>query len=132
MKLKDFFYWGLIASMLVYVLYQKGIILTDFESIQAKQAYTFYHDNNTTFLDIREDEELKKEGRIAKSVHIPLPKLDKNIDKLNSYKAQKIVIFCRSGNRSIAASRLLSKHGFKVYNLKGGINAWKAQRLETF
>ena len=42
-------------------------------------------------------------------------KLDKN---------REYFLFCRSGNRSGQACNLLSKEGYKVYNLDGGIGAW--------
>ncbi len=42
-------------------------------------------------------------------------KLDKN---------KEYFLFCRSGNRSGQACNILSKEGYKVYNLTGGIGAW--------
>jgi rhodanese-related sulfurtransferase len=40
-------------------------------------------------------------------------------------KEETIYIYCRSGNRSNKAAKIFIKHGFtKVYNMKGGINAW--------
>ena len=40
----------------------------------------------------------------------------------------EIVLYCRSGPRSAWATERLMEMGFgKVFNLKGGITAWKAQ-----
>jgi sulfur-carrier protein adenylyltransferase/sulfurtransferase len=40
----------------------------------------------------------------------------------------EIVLYCRSGPRSAWATERLMEMGFpRVYNLKGGIMAWKAQ-----
>jgi rhodanese-related sulfurtransferase len=39
-------------------------------------------------------------------------------------KEKTYFIYCRSGARSGQACTALSKEGFKVYNLKGGIMAW--------
>ena len=129
MKLKDIFYWGLIAGMLAFILYQKGIIFANFESIDAKTAYQYTQDNNTTILDVRTLEELKEDGVIADAIHIPLQVLAENLDKLHPYHDRKLLVYCRSGNRSVSASRILSNAGFKVYNLSGGINAWKRDKL---
>ncbi len=130
MKLNNnLFYWALIAGLLGFILYQKGIILADFEKVDAKTAYTFLSDNNTTLLDVRTAQELKTDGMIAGAVHIPLHKLEKDIGDLSAYHDRKIVVYCATGNRSITASRILSKHGFTVYNLNGGIQAWKKQKL---
>lgn len=36
-----------------------------------------------------------------------------------------VIVMCRSGNRTKAASQLLSKQGYaKVYNVKNGIRGW--------
>ena len=43
-------------------------------------------------------------------------------------KARPVFVYCRSGRRSLDAADILEKNGFKsVYDLGGGINAWKAQ-----
>ncbi|MER2999159.1 rhodanese-like domain-containing protein [Pontibacter populi] len=43
----------------------------------------------------------------------------KTMDKNKEY-----FVFCRSGNRSGSACDIMSKEGFKAYNLSGGIGAW--------
>ncbi|QOI98608.1 MAG: rhodanese-like domain-containing protein [Flammeovirgaceae bacterium] len=57
----------------------------------------------------------------------------KNIDFLSSsFKSQflklnkekEYFLFCRSGSRSGQACAILSKEGYKVYNLAGGIADW--------
>lgn len=57
----------------------------------------------------------------------------KNIDFMSSSfkdqflkldKNKTYFLFCRSGNRSGQACNLLSKEGYKVYNLSGGVGAW--------
>ena len=103
--------------------------MVNFENVDAKRAYTFYHDTNTTVIDVRTKEELKSDGMIEGAIHIPLQALSSSISKLSAYKNSKILVYCRSGSRSISASRTLSNAGFKVYNLEGGINAWKREKL---
>lgn len=130
MKLNtNLFYWTLIAGLLGFILYQKGMILANFEKVDAQTAYTFLSDNNTTVLDVRTTEELKKGGLIAGALHISLHKLTKKIESLHAYRDTKILVYCATGNRSIAASRILTSHGFTAYNLNGGITAWKEQKL---
>ncbi len=47
---------------------------------------------------------------------------------------QPVIVICRSGNRTQAASRLLTQQGgyATVYNVKDGIRAWTAQGRPLF
>ncbi len=121
----------LVAAAAFYFLYQKGYILANFEHLDPKEAYQQLKKDrkNIILLDVRTPEEVKTDGKIPNSILIPLNKLADNIDKLKKYKDKKIFVYCRSGNRSVAASRILSSLGFNVYNIKGGINAWKEAGL---
>jgi len=54
--------------------------------------------------------------------------LPERVDELT--RASHLVLYCRSGQRSADATRLLLELGFShVRNLRGGINAW-AQRVD--
>jgi thioredoxin len=41
-------------------------------------------------------------------------------------KKKPVYVYCLSGGRSAAAASKMRKQGYNVYELKGGINAWKA------
>ena len=43
-------------------------------------------------------------------------------------KDTPVALYCRSGNRSKTAAKLLAKEGYKVYELSSGFNGW---RLDT-
>jgi thioredoxin len=49
-------------------------------------------------------------------------------DRRSSFidKKKPVYIYCLSGGRSASAANKMRKQGFNVYELKGGINAWKA------
>lgn len=76
-------------------------------------------------IDVREPSEFAM-AQIGGEL-IPLGSLPDNVAKIA--KDKKVVIHCRSGKRSENAVRFLeSNFGFdNLYNLKGGILAWKAQ-----
>ncbi|MGL6107790.1 rhodanese-like domain-containing protein [Romboutsia sp.] len=79
------------------------------------------NNEETLLLDIREVEEFN-EGFIPKAINIPINKLLFNIDDIEEYKGKNIVVYCRSGHRSITACNLLSMEGFEnLYNLEKGI-----------
>ena len=72
-------------------------------------------------LDIRTKDEFM-ESKIDGAVNVPLSELLFNIDEIEDYKDRKIVIYCRSGHRSITACNLLAMEGFNdLYNLEKGI-----------
>lgn len=120
---------GLILFVL-YFLYIKGYIFANFERISPEEAYKWLNkDKNVVVLDVRTYEEYKNDGHIKGAILIPLNQLKDKIDELKQYKDKKIIVYCRSGNRSVMASRILSNLGFKVFNMDGGIIAWKEKGL---
>ena len=69
-----------------------------------------------TFIDVRESEELEKDGKIQKAVHIPLDDIPYQIEEIEQM-SKPIVIFCRSGNRSEKAIEILEQNGIdELYN----------------
>ncbi|MBC7081631.1 MAG: rhodanese-like domain-containing protein [Thermoplasmatales archaeon] len=49
------------------------------------------------------------------------------------FKGKEIILYCRTGNRSYIAGKMLEEAGFegKIYNMMGGIVEWKNQGLPT-
>lgn len=79
-------------------------------------------DKGYTLVDVREPYEFN-DCRIPGSISIPLANLQKEHVRLD--KDAKIIIYCRSGRRSLDACKLLEEIGFKnVVNMVGGIMAW--------
>lgn len=124
-------YYLAIAAIAVYLAYFKGWIFSDFESISPKQAYELLeNDKNISLLDVRTPEEFSKE-HIEGATLIPVQELSQNLSKLIGVKEKKIIVYCHSGTRSIAASRILVENGFIPLNVTGGITAWKANGLSV-
>lgn len=120
-KITDSFYWATMAALLFWFAYSKGWILANFSQIDAKQAITLIEtDDNITLLDVRSLEEFK-EGHLPNATLIPAHELSNNLNKLASSKNRKILVYCRSGSRSVSASRILESNGFVPINVKGGI-----------
>lgn len=79
---------------------------------------------STLILDTRTREEYRM-GAIPGSVNIPLDELRQNLDKIEDYKDKDVIVYCRSGQRSYMATRILMQNGFsKVGNLSGGYLTW--------
>lgn len=120
-----------IATLLLYIIamlgmlisysYSKGWILTDFEFVNAKQAIVLVsNDDNVTLLDVRTEGEYETR-HLKNAIHIPVQELSTSLDKLQEVKNKQLVVYCRSGSRSIKASRILEENGFTPLNVEGGI-----------
>ena len=101
------------------------------ESVSADEAKEFLDGEDSgsfTLLDVRQPNEYST-AHIPGATLIPLPQLTDSLDELDREKP--IVVYCAIGGRSRVAAQLLAGKGFKkVYNLKGGINAWNSQVAE--
>jgi len=114
-------YWITMVGLLFWFAYSKGWILTNFESIDTQQAITLLeNDNNITLLDVRTISEYK-EGHLQDATLIPVQALAQNLDMIKQDKNKKILVYCRTGSRSVIASHILEEHGFTPINIKGGI-----------
>jgi len=118
-------YWMAMVVLVIWFAYSKGWILANFESIDAKQAYSLMeNDDNITLLDVRTIEEFKSH-HVRDAQLIPLGELEKNLNKLEADKNKKILVYCQTGRRSVSASRTLENNGFTPINIEGGIIAMK-------
>ena len=76
------------------------------------------------FVDVREEWEYEEDNLGA--LNIPLGHLPHQLDQLEKYKNQELVVHCRSGARSGNAKKFLETKGYnKVRNVLGGILAYR-------
>ena len=93
------------------------------------EATRMLNHDNAVMIDMREDKEYR-EGHIVNAIHLPASKQDNYTGKLEKYRQQPLIVYCRSGQRSTTVCRKLRKQGFEaVYNLKGGVLAWQKAEL---
>jgi rhodanese-related sulfurtransferase len=80
-------------------------------------------------LDVRNQAEFDS-GHIIDAKHVPQDQLAGSAEALKKYKDKVVIACCESGMRSGAAARVLQAQGFtKIVNLKGGLQAWRAENL---
>ena len=82
-------------------------------------------------LDVRTSEEYQT-GNIenAKNIDYSSQNFKDEIGKLD--EAKTYFVYCRSGNRSREAAKIMKELGFeKIYNLEGVISQWQAEGLPT-
>ena len=77
-------------------------------------------------LDVREPHE-RAEFNIG-GEFVPLGRVGAmDVDEIEPWKDEEIVVYCRSGNRSGQACMILEQMGFAhVSNLSGGMLAWES------
>ncbi|MGD8959963.1 MAG: rhodanese-like domain-containing protein [Desulfobacteraceae bacterium] len=81
-----------------------------------------------TLLDVRQPSEYR-ESHLPGAKLIPLSQLDTAVGQLDPQKP--VAVYCAIGGRSRVAAQLLAGRGFReVFNLKGGIKAWKGFTAE--
>ncbi|CAC9478139.1 Rhodanese-related sulfurtransferase [uncultured Gammaproteobacteria bacterium] len=114
-------------TLVVLIMLLIGNIITDklkkYEDIDVNAAVTLMDEKDLIILDVREKKE-RSAGHIANDIHIPMSQVKNKLDTLDNKK--KVLVYCRSGARAAHIAGLLTRHEFEqVYNLKGGMNAWK-------
>ena len=78
-------------------------------------------------IDVRERDEWRA-GHVKGARHIPIGELAAHVGELP--RDREVLLFCRSGNRSGAATRLLRGQGFEqARNVEGGLIAWTGSGL---
>ncbi len=92
-------------------------------------AIRLMNNDDTVILDVREATDFNN-GHIKNAKNIPLTSLKSQLDSLVKDKNRPVLAYCRSGNVSGKACRILKNSGFSnVHNLAGGILNWQEANL---
>ena len=96
---------------------------TAYKKISAEDAKAIIDSEEVIILDVRTQEECNS-GHIENAVLLPVNEIKDNADEILADKNAKILVYCRSGNRSATASKELIEMGYtNVYDF-GGIISW--------
>jgi len=89
-------------------------------------------------VDLRERDEIVRDGMIAGAVHVPRGLLEFAADPSSPAHNprldpdSRVILYCGSGGRSVLAARTLKEMGYaSVASLDGGFAAWKTQGHPT-
>ncbi len=89
--------------------------------VEAKKMMDSHED--IIILDVRTQEEFD-EGHIDNAIVIPVDDIEKDAENVIGEKDKKILVYCRSGKRSLAACKKLLKLGYTNIFDFGGIIDW--------
>ena len=113
------------GSLLLWSLVsQRGV-----KEIDTRVAVQLINYQEALVLDVRDDSEYAA-GHLPNSKHVPSEKIEERWTELEKFKDKPIVMIYQGGIRSNRPSLVLKKNGFsQVFNLMGGIDAWKRASL---
>lgn len=113
-----------------------GMLLTALASPAAESplgpvdlAQRLQQANPPLVLDVRTPAEFA-DGHIPGALLIPHDQLEQRLVELDGAREREIVLYCRSGRRSLLAENVLREHGFsRLRQLDGSWQAWDAAGL---
>jgi len=107
--------------------------LTPEEALQKSQ------NNECSLIDIRDFNELEREGRIENSLHVSRGLLEFSIHPQSPFVKREnldlnkeLILFCAAGGRSALAAKTLKDMGFeKVSHIEGGFGLMKEKGFKV-
>jgi rhodanese-related sulfurtransferase len=100
-------------------------------TITAQQASDWIASGEAVLIDVREPDEFRGE-HIAAALSLPLAEVGNMAKVMSVPEGKKIVFQCLKGGRGQQACERLGaaqRSDHEVFNLEGGITAWKAEGL---
>lgn len=115
----------MIIAVAVYEFRARGL---SYSAISPQEAIRLMNQGATVF-DVR-DAETFAAGHIRNAKNLLKDQLNGAGEQLKKLKQKNVIVYCDQGVRAGAAVRQLQAQGFtQVFNLKGGLAAWRAENL---
>ena len=124
--------WILVSVLIVLVYFyfwrERG---TSGLPLSTNQVISLLNQETAVVVDLRESSDFRS-GHILASVNVPYSRIITDTSELVPYKEKILVLVDKLGQHSGAAGRKLTKEGYQVRRLSGGISEWQAQSLPLF
>jgi rhodanese-related sulfurtransferase len=118
----------LVAAVLAVLFYELRLYAQGSGSISPQDAVRLMN-QGAAVLDVRTAEAFAA-GHINNARLLPLDSLAETSESLKRFKEKPVIVYCERGNSSSTAIRKLGALGFsKLFNLRGGISAWRSANL---
>ena len=100
-------------------------------SISSEDAWKLMQsDTSVVVIDVRtKDEYYGESGHLEGALLIPVQGLELRLEPLQMFKSRKLLVYCRTQNRSSIAADTLAAHGFDATFIRGGITQWSKEGL---
>ncbi len=103
-------------------------------SLTPKEVEERLTQDGVTLIDLRDIRELKRDGTIPDSIHIPRGMLEFWVDPESPYyktelnNTEEVILFCNKGWRSaLAAASLKSMGAENISHMSGGFDQWQKE-----
>lgn len=122
-------HWLLVSAFIAVLGLLIANLLSSAGGMSVQEAVILINREGAAIVDIRPSAEFAA-GHIIDALNIPLAEIKGASDKLKKYKSKPILVYCGGGSLASRAVRELKQLGCeRVYALKGGIGAWRADNL---
>ncbi|KUP39255.1 rhodanese-like domain-containing protein [Bacillus velezensis] len=112
----------LLILFLLWIVFRRFFPLHGVKQITTADLKSELKNKDKQFIDVRTPYEFRTR-HIKGFKNIPLSILPRQTHQLS--KDKDVFVICQSGMRSVKASKILKKQGFKhITNIKGGMNTW--------
>jgi rhodanese-related sulfurtransferase len=98
------------------------------KSISTSQLVQMMNADEAVLVDVRPSGEFQS-GHIHGAINIPHTKIASRISELEKCRSKTIVLADNMGQHAGGAGRALSKEGYNVRRLSGGMTEWQGQSL---
>ena len=117
-----------LAAAAAVLAYELRLRVQSFAALAPQDAIRLMN-QGATVLDLREQQAFQQ-GHISGARHFDAAQIASAGDALKRYKEKPLIVYCDRGTTAAASVRALTQQGFtKVFNLRGGLSAWRAENL---
>jgi rhodanese-related sulfurtransferase len=104
-------------------------VSASYSELGGREAADFIAAVDPLILDVRTGREFA-DGHLEGAVLIPVQELQRRMGELAGSEQRPVLVYCRTGNRSTVAAKLLVDAGFtRVANMRRGVVDWARQGL---
>ncbi len=120
---------GAAVIMTVMVIgYEARMLSRGFREVGPAEAVRLIN-QGALVLDLRSREQFES-GHIINAEHLPPDLLDRGVERLQKRRDTPLITCCDSGMSSSRVANRLHREGFaQVFNLRGGLAAWRQENL---
>ena len=100
------------------------------KSINNSMLVSMMNKKEAILIDVRETASYSA-GHIFGAINIPHNKMSTRVSELEKYRSKIIVLVDQMGQHAGALGKLLTKDGYKVRRLSGGMTEWTSNSMPT-